>query len=76
MSHFDQGKLVGPWRIEPVRVFGGYRLERLRWHRTAEGWDQDSDPDFPRSRVYASEAEAREAISRAAVPGAGRQAQP
>ena len=59
--HFDDGRYVGPWVVQPVRCFGGWRIDRLRWHRTAEGWDQDSDPDFPRSRVYASEAAALDA---------------
>lgn len=29
------------WRLEAYPVFGGYRLARVRWVLTIEGWDEE-----------------------------------
>lgn len=64
-SHFSSGRRVTPWKLEPMRVFGGFKLAWKRWvlvlGKPVEGWDEDFRPIEDRS-VYKTEEEALEAV--------------
>ena len=49
--------------VQPVTVFGGYRLMRVTWYRNAdEDWDCDYEPYEPDDILYPTHAAALAAL--------------
>jgi len=68
VSHYDRGRLVTPWKLEPHCVYGGFAMAWTRWERTENGWDFDWHLP-PGSDVFASAEDAVAAPSLAAIAG-------
>lgn len=42
------------WVLEPVTVYGGYRIMWRRWELTRDGWVDDMEPLAGHDEVYPS----------------------